>query len=108
MDPAENAPARLTSATSLGPLFVIVNFTTVSAPVVEVAGAEDETETSAGVLLKLCTIELRITYTPESVRNAKPSSPHLTRLEGLLELLSRPEIPNEANGTKVFRSNAVT
>jgi hypothetical protein len=61
MDIPENIPTKLTSDTVFGPKFLIVNFTTVFAPVTEDAGADDETEMSAGVDLKSFTTGLRTT-----------------------------------------------
>lgn len=93
----ENVPTKLTSDTAFGPAFLTVNFTEVFAPVVEEAGAWEETEISAGVLLRSSMTELRAMYTPLSVRNARPSLPQRTKDEGLLEtLLSTPTHPKRS------------
>ena len=57
----ENVATRLASDTAFGPAFFILNVKVVFAPVVEDAGDEAETETSAGILLRSFTTELRIT-----------------------------------------------
>ena len=57
----ENVLIRLTSETVFGPLFLTVNLTGVFALVTELAGAEEDTATSAGVLLRSRTTELRNT-----------------------------------------------
>src|SRR5262249_969757 len=69
----ENVATTLTFDTVFGPVFLILIFTTVLAPVVEDAGADVSTATSAGVWLWSCTTELRTTYTPLVARNARPS-----------------------------------
>jgi hypothetical protein len=55
----ENVPIKLTCDTVFGPMLFTVKFIEVFAPVAEDAGADEETEISAGVVVKLRTTQLR-------------------------------------------------
>lgn len=54
-----NVSSSVTCDTPVGPMFFTVKFKSVFVPVVDAAGAVEETEISAGVALKFCTVGLR-------------------------------------------------